>query len=67
LKPPSNGVDVVRGNPKALADLDRRQPVVVVGRRGILLVLQKLRIRLFRLRRAGKNNREAMHREVGGN
>ena len=67
LQPDRNRVDVVRGDPEALADLNRREPMVVIRRRWVLLVLQELRVRLFPLGRAVEDNGQSLNRQIGGN
>jgi len=66
-KPRADRVDVVLAGAEALADLARREPAVIVGRRRILLILQQLLERLLARIGALQRDRERCQRKIGRN
>ncbi len=65
LKPRSHGFNVRIRSSKLLPELLRRQPLVILGRRFVLLLVQEVFERGFLLRAACQDQLHPRHRQIG--
>ena len=65
-QPSGNGVDILLGRSKPLAEFTRREPTVIVDGRSIVLLSQKLFQRLLLRLAAGEKQHHPLHRQISG-